>query len=171
MRPPQYMFSSSRVIANVNHIRKAHLFAFVKHICSAKFIRRSSSAATHKFAVLTTWDETGWHVVFFVLEFDGSLRIPKSCQSCKTVQHVPKRRSAQKPVQQCASIYAHVYIYNKISMPCLSRWRTGIPRGPHSRCRFTDVRLFQVRSYCSFTTISPFLLQFCGYTIILAAVW
>ena len=42
---PKYMFSSSHVIATVNLIRQAHLFTFVKHICSAKFIRRSSSAA------------------------------------------------------------------------------------------------------------------------------
>ena len=49
---PKYMFSSSHVIATVNLIRQARLFTFVKHICShgkhicsAKFSRRTSSAA------------------------------------------------------------------------------------------------------------------------------
>ena len=64
-------------------------------------------------------------------------------------------------------------IYNKISMPLLgwlARWRAHFSRGPPSRCRFIDIRLFQVRSYCSFTAMPSFLLQFYGYTITLAAV-
>ena len=55
--------------------------------------------------------------------------------------------------------------YNKMSMPCLARWRVGFWRGPNSRYRFTDIRLFQMHAYCSVTP--SFSLHFCGYTIIL----
>ena len=35
---PKYMFSSSHAIATVNLICQAHLFTFVKHICSYSLI-------------------------------------------------------------------------------------------------------------------------------------
>ena len=55
-------------------------------------------------------------------------------------------------------------------MRSLGRKSVGFWFRPHSRCRFIDIRLFQVRSYCSFTAMPSFLLQFYGYAIILAAV-
>ena len=77
-------------------------------------------------------------------------------------------------VVKCVFLHAGftyvIHIYNKISMPWLGRTGTRFPRRPHCRCRFIDIWLFQVRSYCSFTAMSSFLLQFYGYTITLAAV-
>ena len=57
-------------------------------------------------------------------------------------------------------------------IPCRASGGIGRMFGAdhHSRCRFIGIRLFQVRSYCSFTAMPSFLLQFYDYTIIRAAV-